>query len=77
MKSRQLSCRRCRRVGWRVLTAGVLGVNIGAGLTMPFGAPVVAAPLLWALVRGVWSASRRPAGCYRRGQQIEFAPREA
>ncbi|MEV8544873.1 hypothetical protein [Streptomyces sp. NPDC051572] len=64
-------------VGWRVLTAGVLGVNVGAGLTMLFGGPVVAGLLLWALVRGIWPANRRPAGHYRRGQQIEFAPREA
>jgi hypothetical protein len=64
-------------VGWRVLTAGVLGANIGAGLTILFGAPVLAGLLLWALVRGVWVATHRPAGHYRRGQQIEFAPREA
>ncbi|MGW0828872.1 hypothetical protein [Streptomyces prunicolor] len=64
-------------VGWRVLAAGVLGVDIGAGPTMLFGAPVVAEPLVWALVHGVWPASRRPAGDHRRGQQIEFAPREA
>ena len=64
-------------VGWRVLTAGVLGVDVGAGPTMLFGAPVVAGPLVWALVRGVWPASRRPAGDYPLGQQIEFAPREA
>jgi hypothetical protein len=64
-------------VGWRVLTAGVLGVNIGAGLMMMFGGPVVAGLLLWALVRGVWPANRRPVGKYQLGQQIEFAPREA
>ena len=64
-------------VGWRVLTAGVLGVDIGAGPTMLFSAPVVASPLVWALVRGVWPASRRSAGHFRRGQQIEFTPREA
>ncbi|MEV6501975.1 hypothetical protein [Streptomyces prunicolor] len=64
-------------VGQPVLTAGVLGVDIGAGLTMLFGAPMVAEPLVWALVRGVWPTNRRPAGDHRRGQQIEFAPREA
>nr|WSY49469.1 hypothetical protein OG999_04430 [Streptomyces sp. NBC_00886] len=64
-------------VGWRVLTAGVLGVNIGAGLTILFGGPVMAGLLVWALVRGIRLATRRPAGHYRRGQQIEFAPREA
>jgi len=29
--------------GWRVLTAGVIGANIGAGLVMMVGAPIVAA----------------------------------
>lgn len=55
----------------------MLGVNVGAGLTMLFGGPVVAALLVWALVRGIWPANRRPGGHYRRGQQIEFAPHEA
>jgi hypothetical protein len=44
---------------------------------MLLDALVVTALLLWALVRGVWPANRRPAGHHRRGQQIEFAPREA
>ncbi|MFG2376559.1 hypothetical protein ACGFY9_34460 [Streptomyces sp. NPDC048504] len=64
-------------VGRRVLTAGVLGVDVGAGLTLLFGGPVVAGLPLWALVRGTRLANRRPAGHYRRGQQFEFAPREA
>lgn len=64
-------------VGWRVLAAGVLGVNIGAGLMVMCGGPVVVGLLLWALVGGVWAANRRPAGQYRREQQIEFAPHEA
>ncbi|WP_158697781.1 hypothetical protein [Streptomyces prunicolor] len=63
--------------GRPVLTAEVLGVDIGAGLTMLFGAPMVAEPLVWALLRGAWPTNRRPAGDHRRGQQIEFAPREA
>jgi hypothetical protein len=29
--------------GWRVLTAGVIGANIGAGLVLWVGAPIVAA----------------------------------
>jgi hypothetical protein len=29
--------------GWRVLAAGVIGANIGAGLVMVVGAPIVAA----------------------------------
>ncbi|MFE6285811.1 hypothetical protein [Streptomyces sp. NPDC057877] len=49
-------------VGYRVLTAGVIGANIGAGLTMLFGVPVVAALVAWALVRGVWLAAHRGDG---------------
>lgn len=30
--------------GWRVLTAGVIGANIGAGLVLWVGAPMVAGP---------------------------------
>ncbi|MEV4112224.1 hypothetical protein [Nonomuraea sp. NPDC049695] len=48
--------------GWRVVTAGTLGANIGAGLTIFLGGPLVALLLLWALG---WSArlllSRRAA----------------
>jgi hypothetical protein len=33
--------------------------------------------LTWALVRGVWLATRRPGGHFRPGQQIESAPRGA
>jgi hypothetical protein len=63
--------------GWRVLAAGVIGAGIGAGMTILFGGPAVAALVLWALVRGAWLATRRPAGHHPRGQQIEFAPRGA
>ncbi|WP_433433394.1 hypothetical protein [Nonomuraea sp. CA-141351] len=35
--------------GWRVVTAGTLGANIGAGLTILLGGPLVALLLLWAL----------------------------
>ncbi|QPP08326.1 hypothetical protein G4Z16_20165 [Streptomyces bathyalis] len=45
--------------GWRVLTAGVVGANIGAGLVVLFGAPVVVALALWAAGRGVWLALHR------------------
>jgi len=34
-------------VGWRVLTAGVIGANIGAGLVLWVGAPMVAALVGW------------------------------
>jgi len=36
--------------GWRVLTAGVIGANIGAGLAVAFGGPLVVAALLWSLI---------------------------
>lgn len=41
--------------GWRVMTAGVIGANIGAGLVVLFGSPLVAALLVWRWpVRFVW-----------------------
>ncbi|MCH0562095.1 MULTISPECIES: hypothetical protein [unclassified Streptomyces] len=46
-------------VGLRVLTAGVIGANIGAGLVILAGGPVIGGLLLWALVRGVWLARER------------------
>ncbi|CAM5366829.1 putative protein OS=Streptomyces violarus OX=67380 GN=FHS41_006681 PE=4 SV=1 [Streptomyces violarus] len=46
-------------VGWRILTAGGVGANIGAGLLIIFGTPVAAGLVLWALGRGVWLATRR------------------
>lgn len=38
--------------GWRVLTAGVVGANIGAGFVLLLGGPLVAGLLLWAAARG-------------------------
>lgn len=35
--------------GWRVMTAGVIGTNIGAGFVVFFGGPVVLVLLVWAL----------------------------
>ncbi|NHO83155.1 hypothetical protein [Micromonospora sp. CMU55-4] len=35
---------------WRVLTAGGFGANIGAGLTIIFGGPLLAVPLTAAAV---------------------------
>ncbi|MEV7346108.1 hypothetical protein [Streptomyces sp. NPDC093544] len=64
-------------MGWRVMTAGVIGANIGAGLVVFFGGPVVAGLLLWALGRGVWLATHRPGGENRGGQWSGFAPRGA
>ena len=48
--------------GWRVMTAGVLGANIGAGLVVLLGGPVVAGLVLWALIRTVWLTTRRGHG---------------
>jgi hypothetical protein len=62
-------------VGWRVLTAGVIGANIGAGLAIFFGGPVVAGLLLWALVRGVQLTVRPRDGDGRGGHWTGFAPR--
>jgi hypothetical protein len=39
-------------LGWRIVTAGVIGANIGAGLVVLFGCPVVAACGIWS---SVWS----------------------
>ncbi|MEU6715087.1 hypothetical protein ABZ897_26790 [Nonomuraea sp. NPDC046802] len=40
-------------LGWRVVTAGTIGPNIGAGLALMLGVPFVALLLLWAIG---WSA---------------------
>jgi hypothetical protein len=39
--------------GWRVMTAGVIGANIGAGLVILIGGPVVLGLLIWALAFSV------------------------
>ncbi|MFH9014838.1 hypothetical protein ACH4C6_26095 [Streptomyces sp. NPDC017943] len=49
-------------VGWRVLTAGVVGANIGAGLLLVLGAPVAAGLVVWAVARGVWLIAGRRGG---------------
>jgi hypothetical protein len=41
-------------VGWRIMTAGVIGTNFGAGLVVIFGSPLVAALLLWAMARSAY-----------------------
>jgi hypothetical protein len=38
---------------WRVMTAGVIGANIGAGLVILIGGPTVLGVLIWALVFSV------------------------
>jgi hypothetical protein len=40
--------------GWRVITAGVIGANIGAGFVVLVGGPLVAALLLWAMFRSLY-----------------------
>ncbi|WP_431950012.1 hypothetical protein [Actinacidiphila sp. bgisy167] len=47
---------------WRTVTAGVVGANVGAGLAIMFGGPVVAGLVLWSLVRGLRSARARRRG---------------
>lgn len=44
--------------GWRVLTAGVVGANIGGGLVVFFGSPLVIAALGWSWIYGRRLASR-------------------
>ena len=39
--------------GWRTITTGVIGANIGAGVTIGVGAPAVTMLLLWVVVRSV------------------------
>jgi hypothetical protein len=39
--------------GWRVMTAGVLGTNIGAGFVEMLGGPVVLALVAWAVIYSV------------------------
>ncbi|MFF3945305.1 hypothetical protein ACFYYN_10850 [Streptomyces sp. NPDC001902] len=47
---------------WRTVTAGVIGANIGAGLAILLGGPVVAGLVLWSLGRGLWLARARRRG---------------
>ena len=44
--------------GWRVMTAGVIGANIGAGFVILFGGPLVAALLVWAVARSIYLVHR-------------------
>ena len=45
--------------GWRVMTAGVLGSNIGAGFVVMIGGPLIAILVMWALGYGIHLAWRR------------------
>ncbi|WP_369194538.1 hypothetical protein [Streptomyces djakartensis] len=49
-------------VGWRILTAGVVGANIGAGLLVVFGTPVAVGLVVWAVARSVWLIAGRRGG---------------
>jgi len=44
--------------GWRVMTAGVIGANIGAGFVIMVGGPLVAALLVWAVARSSYLVHR-------------------
>jgi hypothetical protein len=39
--------------GWRVMTAGVIGANIGAGLVVLLGGAAVATLLIWAIAYAI------------------------
>ncbi|MGP4111582.1 hypothetical protein ACTWP5_11765 [Streptomyces sp. 4N509B] len=45
--------------GWRVITAGTIGANIGAGLVILVGGPLVAGLLLWSAVQGLRQVAQR------------------
>ncbi len=53
--------------GWRVLTAEVIGANIGAGLFLLVGLPLAAIALIGVVVRAAWLLvrGRRPPAAYR------------
>lgn len=45
--------------GWRVMTAGVIDANIGAGLIVFLGTPLIAALLVWSVARSMYLVRRR------------------
>lgn len=47
-------------LAWRVLTAGVIGANIGAGCMLMFGAPLVALLLAWVIAVVVYLLTGSP-----------------
>ena len=47
---------------WRVMTAGVIGANIGAGLVIMLGGPLVLGLVIWALAFSVHLARAGGAG---------------
>jgi len=46
--------------GWRVLTAGVVGANIGGGLLELVGGPLMVAVVVWSLAATRWLLTHRP-----------------
>ena len=51
------------------MTAGVIGTNIGAGLVVIFGSPLVAALLLWAMARSAYLLIRAHHAKHPRGMK--------
>jgi hypothetical protein len=47
-------------LGWRVMTAGVIGANIGAGLLILFGTPVAILLIAWSIGWSNHLVRRRP-----------------
>lgn len=65
--------------GWRVMTAGVIGTNIGAGFVILFSSPVVATLLTWALARSIYlgtggATRQRPPTADRHLATVAVAP---
>jgi len=48
--------------GWRGLTAGVVGANIGGGLLEIVGGPLVVAVVVWSLAASRWLLIHRRPG---------------
>jgi hypothetical protein len=46
-------------LGWRIVTAAVIGANIGGGFVLMFGPPLVFALIVWAVARA-WHLGRTP-----------------
>lgn len=54
--------------GWRVMTAGVIGVNIGAGFYLLFVVPLMGGLVLWALAASYYFLYRRDRASSPRGR---------
>lgn len=62
--------------GWRVMTAGGIGANIGAGMVVLFGGPAVLVLLVGTGLCGVPAVPRGPRKkpTYQPGQQVNRCP---